>query len=154
MALVVALIATALAYPIAYFLAFQAGRRAGFYLILLLVPFWTSYLLRVMAWKFMLGDDGRHQFLADRTGLIHEPIERAALQPHRRHPHPDLRLDTVRRAADPGRAAADRLRLLEAAADLCATPLPAVLARDISAQPARASSRRSSWSSSRPWANT
>ena len=61
MALVVAVVATALAYPIAYFLAFRAGRRAALYLILLLVPFWTSYLLRVMAWKLMLGNDGRHQ---------------------------------------------------------------------------------------------
>ena len=48
----------ALAYPLAYFLAFRAGPRAGLYLILLLVPFWTSYLLRVMAWKLMLGSEG------------------------------------------------------------------------------------------------
>ncbi len=50
--------ASLLAYPIAYFLAFRAGPRAGFYLILLLVPFWTSFLLRVMAWKIMLGTEG------------------------------------------------------------------------------------------------
>src|SRR5688572_30225229 len=58
MALIVAVSATLLAYPIAYFLAFRAGARAGLYLVLLLVPFWTSYLLRVMAWKIMLGSDG------------------------------------------------------------------------------------------------
>src|SRR5918992_1396293 len=48
-AAVVAASATALAYPVAYFLAFKAGRRAGFFLVLMLVPFWTSFLLRVMA---------------------------------------------------------------------------------------------------------
>src|SRR5262245_24901513 len=58
MALAVAVSAVALAYPVAYFLAFKAGRRAGVYLILLLVPFWTSYLLRIMAWKIMLGSEG------------------------------------------------------------------------------------------------
>src|SRR5512134_3095830 len=57
-ALAVAVCAVLLAYPIAYFLTFKAGNRAGLYLILLLVPFWTSYLLRVMAWKIMLGSEG------------------------------------------------------------------------------------------------
>jgi len=74
MALIVALISTALAYPIAYFLAFRSGRRAGFYLVLLLVPFWTSYLLRVMAWKFMLGSNGVINSFLMYTGLIHEPL--------------------------------------------------------------------------------
>jgi len=55
MALVVGLSGTILAYPIAYLLAFRSGTRAGLYLVLLLVPFWTSYLLRVMALKLMLG---------------------------------------------------------------------------------------------------
>jgi spermidine/putrescine transport system permease protein len=74
MALVVALLATTLAYPIAYFLAFRAGRRAGTYLILLLVPFWTSYLLRVMAWKLMLGSSGVINSVLTGVGLIDEPL--------------------------------------------------------------------------------
>ena len=73
-ALAVAVSATVLAYPIAYFLALRAGRRAGFYLILLLVPFWTSYLLRVMAWKFMLGSNGVINSFLMYTGLVHEPL--------------------------------------------------------------------------------
>jgi spermidine/putrescine transport system permease protein len=73
-ALVVAVISVGLAYPIAYFLAFKAGRRAGFYLILLLVPFWTSYLLRVMAWKIMLGSEGVINSFLTYVGLVHEPI--------------------------------------------------------------------------------
>ena len=58
MAFWVALAAVAMAYPIAYFLVFRAGRAAGFCLVLLLIPFWTSFLLRVMSWKFLLGSEG------------------------------------------------------------------------------------------------
>src|SRR5262245_32773644 len=39
------------AYPVAYYLAFHAGRRRGLILFLVTLPFWTSYLLRVFAWK-------------------------------------------------------------------------------------------------------
>ena len=74
-ALVVALAATALAYPVAYFLAFRAGPRAGLYLILLLVPFWTSYLLRVMAWKLMLGNSGVINSALTGLGIIDEPLK-------------------------------------------------------------------------------
>ena len=73
-ALAVAACAVVLAYPIAYFLRFRAGRRAGLYLILLLVPFWTSYLLRVMAWKLMLGSEGVINSFLSYLGLISDPI--------------------------------------------------------------------------------
>ena len=74
MALAVAASATVLAYPVAYFLAFRAGRRAGLYLVLLLVPFWTSYLLRVMAWKFMLGSEGVINSFLRYAGVIQAPL--------------------------------------------------------------------------------
>jgi spermidine/putrescine transport system permease protein len=74
LALVVAVAAVVLSYPIAYFLVFRAGKRAGLYLILLLVPFWTSYLLRVMAWKLMLGSEGLINAFLTYLGLIHHPI--------------------------------------------------------------------------------
>jgi spermidine/putrescine transport system permease protein len=70
----VATVATALAYPIAYFLAFRAGRRAAFFLTLLLVPFAVSYLLRVMAWKLMLGPEGGINSLLAALGLTEEPL--------------------------------------------------------------------------------
>src|SRR5688572_29086807 len=74
MALITAGCATALAYPVAYFLAFRAGRRAGLYLLLLLVPFWTSYLLRVMAWKFLLGSEGIINSFLGYVGLVEAPV--------------------------------------------------------------------------------
>lgn len=73
-AAIVALTATALAYPVAYFLRFRAGSRAALYLALLLLPFWTSYLLRVMSWKLMLGSEGVINTFLLSVGLIGEPL--------------------------------------------------------------------------------
>jgi spermidine/putrescine transport system permease protein len=73
-AAIVALLATLTAYPLAYFLAFRAGSRAGVYLTILLVPFAVSYLLRVMAWKLMLGPDGGINSALAWLGLTDQPI--------------------------------------------------------------------------------
>lgn len=73
-ALVVALTATALAYPVAYYVVFRARARAGIYIVLLLIPFWISYLLRVMAWKLILGSSGGVNALLLSLGLVQEPI--------------------------------------------------------------------------------
>lgn len=74
MALVVAATATLLAFPIAYFLAFRARHRAPIFLILLLIPAASSFLLRVMAWKLLLGSGGAINSFLIWIGLIHEPI--------------------------------------------------------------------------------
>ena len=74
-AALVAALATLFAFPLAYFLRFRAGSRAGLYLLLLLLPFWTSYLLRVVAWRLMLGTDGVVNSFLQSLGLIAEPIE-------------------------------------------------------------------------------
>ena len=84
MAFAVATVAIALAYPIAYYLARHAGPRAGLYVLLLLVPFWTSYLLRVMAWKLMLGQEGVDELLADVSRMDLGTDRRPPLQPRRR----------------------------------------------------------------------
>lgn len=74
MAVAIAGLATLLAFPVAYFLTFRAGRRAVLFLTLLLVPFAVSYLLRVMAWKLMLGPQGGINSLLGSLGVTHEPI--------------------------------------------------------------------------------
>ncbi len=66
---------TVLAFPIAYFLAFRARARAPIYLLLLLVPFCVSYLLRVMAWRMMLGQEGAINSFLETIGLISEPLD-------------------------------------------------------------------------------
>jgi spermidine/putrescine transport system permease protein len=70
----VALFAIVLAYPLAYFLAFRAGGRASLYLTLLILPFWTSYLLRIIAWKIILGPSGLLNNLLLSSGLLQEPL--------------------------------------------------------------------------------
>ena len=75
MALAIATSATLLAYPIAYFLALRARERAVFFLILLLIPFAVSYLLRVMAWRLMLGGEGAINSLLQSLGVISEPVD-------------------------------------------------------------------------------
>ena len=118
----VAALATILAYPLAYYLAFRAGRRAAVYLILLLVPFWTSYLLRVMAWKLMLGGEGVINSVLIWAGVVSEPI--AALLYHRGAVIVTLVYVWIPFAALPILAALGRVdpRLHEAAADLYASP--------------------------------
>jgi spermidine/putrescine transport system permease protein len=70
----IATVATVLAYPVAYFLAFRAGARAPIFLTLLLIPFAVSYLLRVMAWRVMLGPEGAINSLLAAAGLTDEPL--------------------------------------------------------------------------------
>jgi spermidine/putrescine transport system permease protein len=48
----------AIAYPVAYWIAFRAGARKSFYLFLLLLPFFVSFVLRTKSWNFILSDDG------------------------------------------------------------------------------------------------
>ena len=123
MALIIAFSSTVLSFPIAYFLAFRAGRNAGRYLVLLLVPFWTSYLLRVMAWKIMLGSNGMLNSFLQYLGLIDQPLN--ALLYNRGTVIITLIYVWVPFAALPILAALQRidLSLFEAASDLGANPI-------------------------------
>ena len=64
-----------LAYPMAYFIAFRIKTNKLVWLILITVPFWTSYLLRVFAWKLMLGYNGVVNSGLKSIGGISEPLE-------------------------------------------------------------------------------
>ncbi|MGV1793026.1 ABC transporter permease subunit [Rhizobium lusitanum] len=61
------------AYPVAYYLAFHAGRRRSLILFLVTLPFWTSYLLRVFAWKIVLAYNGVLNSALMLSGLTSEP---------------------------------------------------------------------------------
>jgi len=52
------LVCLALAFPLAYTIAYRAGRFRTLLLFIVIAPFFTSFLLRVLAWKTVLGDDG------------------------------------------------------------------------------------------------
>ena len=51
-------VALALSYPLAYWIAFHGGRHKTTYLFLLLLPFFVSFVIRTLAWRFILSDDG------------------------------------------------------------------------------------------------
>jgi spermidine/putrescine transport system permease protein len=52
------LLCFAIGYPVAYFLARHAGRWRGMLLVCLVLPFWVSYLMRMLAWVNLLNPDG------------------------------------------------------------------------------------------------
>jgi spermidine/putrescine transport system permease protein len=58
MSLIVSAAVVLVAYPLAYFLALSGTKRKYILLLILIAPFITSYLLRVLAWKVILGDQG------------------------------------------------------------------------------------------------
>ena len=53
-----AILCLLIAYPLAYFLAFTGKRYKNIFLFLLIVPFWTNFLLHVYAWFFVLEREG------------------------------------------------------------------------------------------------
>ncbi len=121
-ALGIGMSAVLLAYPLAYFLVFHAGSRTAFYLILLLIPFWTSYLLRIMAWKILLGTEGVINSFLLYVGVIQEPL--TALLYNRTAVILTLIYVWIPFAALPILASLQRIdrALFEAAADLGARP--------------------------------
>lgn len=64
-----------LAYPMAYYVAFGVKKYKFVWLILLTIPFWTSYLLRVFAWKVILGYNGVINSGLMSLGVVKEPLE-------------------------------------------------------------------------------
>jgi putrescine transport system permease protein len=69
------LICLAIAYPFAYFLARSPADRRPALLMLVMLPFWTSFLLRIYAWKMLLADNGVFNNAAMALGLIAEPVK-------------------------------------------------------------------------------
>jgi spermidine/putrescine transport system permease protein len=61
------------AFPLALFLA-RAGERKNLYLSLVILPFWTSFLVRTYAWMFLLRDTGLINTALQKLGLIHDPL--------------------------------------------------------------------------------
>jgi spermidine/putrescine transport system permease protein len=69
-------LAIAVSFPIAYYLAILAPARwKGLLLGLVVVPFWTSFLIRTYAWMFILRTEGLLNLALLGTGLVHRPVE-------------------------------------------------------------------------------
>jgi spermidine/putrescine transport system permease protein len=65
------LLTFAISYPLAYTIAFRGGRFKNLLLFLVVAPFFTSFLLRTISWKIILGD----------TGIVLGPLKAAGLLP-------------------------------------------------------------------------
>ena len=65
----------AIGYPFAYFLARSRPDIRPGLLMLLMLPFWTSFLLRVYAWKMLLADNGVFNNIAIAAGALEEPLK-------------------------------------------------------------------------------
>jgi len=69
------------AYPVAYFVTRYAGRRKLLLLVLLLAPFWVSYMMRMLAWVNLLESDGLVNQALVSAGLLGAPFPWLAGQP-------------------------------------------------------------------------
>ena len=67
-AAVATVLAVLLAYPLAYAIAFKAGRWRNAMLVMVIAPFFTSFLVRTLAWKSILSDNG---FVVDALQTVH-----------------------------------------------------------------------------------
>ena len=75
MGLVITCICLVLAYPLAYLLANLPARQSNLLMILVLLPFWTSVLVRVAAWIVLLQSGGLINSALMSMGLIDKPLE-------------------------------------------------------------------------------
>jgi spermidine/putrescine transport system permease protein len=64
------LLALAMGYPLAYFIAFRAGRLKNVLLGLVVVPFFTTFLVRTFAWKTILNDSGPAVWLLQQLHIL------------------------------------------------------------------------------------
>jgi spermidine/putrescine transport system permease protein len=72
---IVTLACLLLAYPMTYWIAFYGGRWKSSILLMILLPFFVSYVIRTIQWKFLLGD----------TGIILGPLKSIGLLPQNFH---------------------------------------------------------------------
>lgn len=74
MSLVVTVVCLALGYPLAYWLSTLSARRANLFMILVLIPFWTSVLVRIAAWIVLLQTEGVVNRALTGAGIIEAPL--------------------------------------------------------------------------------
>jgi putative spermidine/putrescine transport system permease protein/spermidine/putrescine transport system permease protein len=73
--LVVTIVCVVLGYPLAYMLAQMPRRAAGFCMMFVILPFWTSVLVRTYAWLVILQRNGLVNDWLSALGLIGEPLQ-------------------------------------------------------------------------------
>ena len=113
-------LALIIAYPLAYFIAFRAGRWRALLLVLVVAPFFASFLLRTYAWRTILADEGfitsflNALHLLPENRILNTPIAVVLGLTYNFLPFMILPLYAALERIDP--------RLIEAAGDLYASP--------------------------------
>ena len=64
-----------ISYPVAYFLSRLQGTRKALFVLLMFLPFWTSYVIRAFVWLPILGRNGAINSALKAMGLIDEPLD-------------------------------------------------------------------------------
>jgi spermidine/putrescine transport system permease protein len=75
MAFLVTLTSLVLGYPVAYFIARKIKRMKTFFYLLIIIPMWSSYLVRIYSWKSILGARGALNMLLMKLGILSEPSQ-------------------------------------------------------------------------------
>ena len=73
-AAITTILSIGIGYPIAYWISRYGGRRKVLLLVLVMLPFWTSYLIRTYAWMIILRDNGVLNGILQTVGLIDRPL--------------------------------------------------------------------------------
>jgi len=73
-ALLTTIFSIAIAYPVAYWISRYGGRRKILLLILVMLPFWTSWVIRTYAWMIILRDNGVVNGILAGLGILDSPI--------------------------------------------------------------------------------
>jgi spermidine/putrescine transport system permease protein len=73
-ALATTILSIVIGYPIAYWISRYGGTRKALLLVLIMLPFWTSYVIRTYAWMIILRDNGVVNGLLQAVGLTRDPI--------------------------------------------------------------------------------
>ena len=74
--LIVTILTLLIGYPMAYTIAFRGGRFKNVLLLLVIMPFFTSFIIRTISWKFILADQGFVLGTLKDAGILDEEEER------------------------------------------------------------------------------
>ncbi|MGQ9616782.1 MAG: ABC transporter permease [Spirochaetota bacterium] len=75
LSLAVAILSIGMAYPLAYMVSFKMVRGRNLLFMMCIIPLWVSYLVRIIAWRSILGNRGVINTILMTIGLINEPLQ-------------------------------------------------------------------------------
>jgi spermidine/putrescine transport system permease protein len=72
--LIVTVLSLVIGYPVAYWISRYGGAHKALLIVIVMLPFWTSYIIRTYAWMIMLRDNGVVNSILQALGITSEPI--------------------------------------------------------------------------------